>query len=143
MIQVKNNFITGSVVILMFLLGVMLGYGVAFNRFSAAIEGQAIIDIARNLTIVQKIKNTPDFNVVRADIDLNIHRHLLQVDLSDGVSCDKKDNSYKKNTILRLSEYWREYPPFEGLAAELKNSPETINSLRVVRESLSLWGANC
>lgn len=128
-----------------FSFGVILGYKVAFNKFATAIEGQALIDISRQLAIVQKFRNNPDFNLIKSEIDLNIHRHLLQVVFKDGLSCDDQNDMYKKSVIDKLNFYWQEFPPFDDLISDLASGGDldAIDSLEKVRRSVRLWKSGC
>lgn len=136
----KNAFLIGLAVFFFFGIGCTGGYVVAANSYKKAIAQQAAIDISRQLTIALKLKDTPEFKSTKNEIDINIHRHLLQVMHNKGAFLDEHDITYKNKTLSKLADYWSLSPPFQdeiNLALAAKNS-EMANSLKEVREFVVL-----
>lgn len=136
----KSAFLSGLAVFFFFGIGCAVGYVVAANSYKKAIAQQAAIDISRQLTIALKLKDTPEFKSTKNEIDINIHRHLLQVMHNKWVLHDEHDTTYKNKTLSKLADYWRSSPPFQDeidLALAAKND-EMANSLKEAREFVVL-----
>lgn len=115
------------------------GSGVCFlisGEYNKSIAEQAIIDISQQLVIINRLQKSNESNAIstiKQDIDLVIHRHLLNIIKYEYLIDDEKTKNYKKITIKKLAEYWNKYPPFD----EILNLPldENNKSTRELFES--------
>jgi hypothetical protein len=118
------------------LVGGFGGYSLASNDYNKAIAEQALIDISRQLSLMQKLQTSSALPSVKAEIDLNIHRHLSQVMRNDALIRDQESLTYKTSVMSRLAAYWKQSPPFEEAitAARTAKNAEMERSLLSARD---------
>jgi hypothetical protein len=133
-----KNHTWAIAVIASLLIGVSGGYSFGLknseSQFSVAVAEQSLVDINR-LTVLLVLVGDPAPISVRNEINLNLHRHIQQVQRNEGNFSEDSDK-FKVAVMTRLAKNWQKHPPFLDIttAATSSGNPEMIKSFTKARE---------